>query len=83
MDISAKIALVVGLFSLTFMLNLPMGFLRGKTRKFSLSWFLCIHAPIPVVLIGRLFSGLDIRYVPIFLAAALMGQLWGGRIDLN
>jgi hypothetical protein len=59
-----------------------MGFLRGKTRKLSVSWFLCIHAPIPIVYFGRLLSGLDIRYIPIFLLAAVFGQVWGGRMEL-
>ncbi len=82
MDFGAKLALVTGLFSLSFMLNLPFGFFRGKTRKYSLPWFLCIHAPIPFVFLGRLFSGLDLRYVPVFIVAALLGQIWGGKLEL-
>lgn len=74
--------LVVGLFSLSFMLNLPMGHLRARTRKFSVMWFLCIHAPIPVIFLGRFFSGLDFRYIPILIIAALLGQIWGGRLEL-
>jgi hypothetical protein len=81
MDFSSKLALVTGLFSLAFMLNLPMGFLRSKTRKLSLSWFLCIHLSIPVIYLGRIFSHLEIRYIPIFIAAAVLGQVWGGRLD--
>lgn len=82
MDFGAKLALVLGLFSLTFMLNVPFGFLRQRTRRLSFNWFLCIHAPIPIVLLGRLFSHLDVRYVPIFIAAALIGQIWGGKLEL-
>jgi hypothetical protein len=82
MELGAKLALVSGLFNLSFMLNLPMGFLRGKTRKYSLSWILCIHLSIPVIYLGRLFSGLDFRYIPIFLAAAVLGQIWGGKMEL-
>jgi len=81
MDLGAKLALVVGLFSLSYMLNLPMGYLRRKTRKYSISWFLCIHLSIPFIYLGRLFSGLDFRYVPIFIAAAVLGQIWGGRLE--
>jgi hypothetical protein len=82
MEPAATIALVVGLFSLTFMLNLPMGFFRRKTAKFSLSWFFCIHAPIPVIYVGRLFAGLDVFFIPVFLVAAVLGQVWGGRLDI-
>ena len=81
MTFEAKLALIIGLFSLTFMLNLPFGFLRSKTRKFSLNWFLCIHLPIPIIFLSRLFSHLDFRYVPIFVAAALIGQIWGGKLE--
>jgi hypothetical protein len=81
MDFGAKLALVTGLFSLTFMLNLPFGYMRGKTKKLSMSWFLCIHLPIPIVFLGRLFSNLDMRYIPIFILAALIGQIWGGKLE--
>jgi hypothetical protein len=82
MSPSAKLALVTGLFSLSFMLNLPLGFLRGKTKRLSISWFLLIHLSIPVIYLGRLFSGLDYRYIPIFIAAAVIGQVWGGKMEL-
>lgn len=81
MDFGAKLALVTGLFSLTFMLNLTFGYMRGKTRRLSLSWFLCIHLPIPIIFLGRFLSHLDLRYIPIFVLAALMGQIWGGRLE--
>lgn len=82
MDIGAKLALVVGLFSSSFILNVPMGFLRSYTKKFSPGWFLCVHATIPVIYFGRMFSGLDIRYVPIFITAAVLGQIMGGKTGL-
>jgi len=77
----AKLALVVGLFSLSFMLNVPLGYLRSKARKLSLKWFLFVHAAIPVIYLGRIFSHLDIRYIPVFVAAALLGQVWGGKLE--
>ena len=82
MDPGAKLALIVGLVSSSFMLNVPMGFLRTFTKKLSFAWFLCVHATIPVIYYGRMFSGLDYRYIPIFIAAAILGQFWGGRMGL-
>lgn len=82
MDFWAKIALVIGVFDLTFMLNIPFGVLRSRTKKFSFLWFLCIHLPIPVVFMGRLFSHLDYKYIPIFVFAAFLGQVMGGRLKL-
>jgi low affinity Fe/Cu permease len=81
MDFSSKTALIAVIFVLTFVLNLYFGFLRSKTKKFSLKWFLYIHLPIPVVLFARIFSNIDIRYIPIFLLAAVTGQILGGRLE--
>ncbi|MGE5892558.1 MAG: hypothetical protein ACM34I_00725 [bacterium] len=74
-------ALIVGLFSLTYMINLPFGYLRGKAKKFSCAWFLYIHMPIPFVIITRLSSHLDYRYIPLFLLAAIIGQYSGGKLN--
>ena len=82
MDPGARLALVVGLVSSSFILNVPMGYLRTFTRKLSFNWFICVHATIPVIYFGRMFSHLDIRYVPIFIIAAIAGQVMGGRMGL-
>ena len=42
-----------------FFLNLPFGFWRAGVRKFSLPWFLAVHAPIPLVVGLRLGSDWD------------------------
>lgn len=81
MDPSSKIAAVTGIFSLTVMINLLFGFLRNKTRKFSLNWFLCIHLPIPLIFFARVSSHLSFHYIPIFVIAALTGQILGGKIE--
>ena len=82
MEPAAKLSLITGLFTLSFILNIPMGALRAHTRKLSLNWFVCVHATIPVIYFGRMFSGLDFRFVPIFITAAVLGQIWGGRMGL-
>ncbi|MBA3070631.1 MAG: hypothetical protein FP829_00400, partial [Nitrospirae bacterium] len=66
MDWLIKSAIVIGLFSLTFMLNMPFGYLRGKTKRFSLKWFLYVHLPIPFVLLARILSNIDMTYIPLF-----------------
>ena len=81
MAFEAKIALILGLFSLSFMLNLPMGMLRRRTNSFALK-ILLIHAAIPIIYFGRMFSGLDWRFIPIFITAAVIGQIWGGKMGL-
>ncbi len=71
----------MGLFLLTYVLNLPFGYLRKGARKFSFKWFLYIHITIPVIFCLRVLSHLDFRYVPVFVFAALMGQILGGKAE--
>ncbi len=77
----ARFALVFFLFSFTYMINLPFGILRAKSRRYSLRWFLFIHAPIPLVYLLRVISGLDYHYIPVLVLAAVLGQLMGGKIQ--
>jgi len=63
-------------------LNLPFGFWRAGTRKFSLSWFLAVHIPVPFVVCLRILSGLgwSLNSFPVFLTAYFTGQLFGGKL---
>lgn len=81
MNLSTKIALIIGLFAMTFILNVHFGYLRGHTKKWPLK-ILYIHLPIPIVFLGRTFSQLDFNYVPIFVVAAVIGQILGGKLKL-
>jgi len=65
-----------------FLLNLPFGYWREGTRKFSILWFVFIHAPIPGVVLLRLVSGLgfSLHSYPILLTAYFLGQFAGSRI---
>ncbi len=81
MDVTSKIAVIFGIFSMTVMINLLFGYLRNRTKKFSLKWFLCIHLPIPLIFFARVSSHLGFQYVPIFVVAALAGQIIGGKIE--
>lgn len=73
-------ALVTGIAIFTVLVNLPFGHWRKKTRKFSFQWFLAIHLPIPLIFLARVSAGLGFVYVPIFVAAAVAGQVIGGKI---
>lgn len=77
---SNHIALVGGIALFTLLINLPFGYMRQRARKFSLKWFLYIHIPIPLIVLIRISSGLDYKVIPLFLAAAVTGQVVGGRI---
>ena len=63
-------------------INLPFGFWRAGVRKFSVSWFLAVHAPVPFVIYIRILSGLGLSLttVPVLLSAYFMGQFLGGKL---
>ncbi|MBF0318030.1 MAG: hypothetical protein HQL04_07620 [Nitrospirae bacterium] len=62
-------------------LNLPFGYLRARQPRRSFKWFLYIHVPIPFVVAMRYVMHLNIRYLPISLAASILGQFIGGKIN--
>lgn len=74
------VAIVAFLAVSAFVLNLPFGYLRVGTRKFSLLWFLYIHLPVPAIFLLRRYAGFGYNIVPILVAGAVMGQLLGGRL---
>jgi len=83
MTLGAKPFLVLILFVLTMLINLPFGYFRKKERKYSFKWFLYIHLPIPLIFVMRVMSHIDFRYIPLFVLAALIGQIFGGRIQTH
>lgn len=68
---------------LAIVLNIPFGSYRLLTRKFSLAWWLAIHLPIPVIIILRKVAfNLPLWVIPISIASAVVGQIYGGKIAL-
>ena len=70
---------VLVLISAALIGNLPLGYLREGTRKFSFKWFLYIHISIPFIILLRMGMGLSYWFIPFSLGSAVMGQLIGGR----
>ncbi|MFB6340462.1 hypothetical protein ACE01N_05180 [Saccharicrinis sp. FJH2] len=70
-----------------FILNLPFGFWRRNTKKYSFKWFLFIHLPIPAIVLMRIYSGVGFAFVtyPVLVSAFFMGQFVGRKyiVSLN
>jgi hypothetical protein len=66
--------------AVVLLLNLPFGYWRAGTKRFSLRWFLAVHVPVPLVIGLRLVSGIGWQIVtfPILIMAFFGGQLLGG-----
>ena len=60
------------------LVNIPMGMMRERARKFSLQWILWVHASIPLIVALRLWLRLHPAAIPINIAAAVLGQFIGG-----
>ncbi len=69
----------------TFVLNIPFGFVRQGFKKFSVMWFVSIHAPIPVVILFRHLFGLGFQLYtyPIMVSAFFLGQFAGKKIRMR
>ncbi|MBI4710827.1 MAG: hypothetical protein HY806_02200 [Nitrospirae bacterium] len=65
-----------------FLINIPFGYWRANTRKFSLQWFAAIHAPIPFVIAFRILGHLGWQFItfPVLIGAFFFGQLLGGKL---
>jgi hypothetical protein len=63
-------------------INLPFGFWRAGTRKFSVPWFLAVHSPVPLVVALRLAVGVGFHFttVPVLVGAFFTGQFCGGKL---
>lgn len=81
---SALLAYALALVA-TFVINLPFGYWRAVLRKFSPTWFVAIHAPVPIVIGLRFALGLPFRWaaLPLFVAAYFGGQFVGSRWRLR
>jgi len=73
----------LGLATLSvFLVNLPFGYWRAPTKKFSWQWFLFVHLPIPLVILLRFYFELGFQFYtyPFLVAAFFLGQFSGGKL---
>ena len=59
------------------LVNIPMGRMRERCRKFSWQWIVWIHASIPLIIALRIWLKLHPVAIPINIAAAILGQVIG------
>ncbi len=71
-----------GIALIVFLMNVPFGYWRENTMRFSYQWFLSIHIPVPIIIAFRVFAGIGWYYVtfPVLAGAFFLGQLIGGKI---
>lgn len=79
MDLPQTLKLA-GLLLFALLANLPLGFLREGSSKYSFRWFLYIHLSIPFIILLRLQYGFGWKVLPLTIACAVGGQILGGRM---
>ncbi len=65
-----------------FLINLPFGYWRANSEKFSKQWFLAIHIPVPFVILLRIFSDIGWHFItfPVLIFSFFLGQFLGGKL---
>jgi hypothetical protein len=66
---------------LTILVNVPFGWWREGSRKFSPTWFVAIHAAVPLVIVIRRLLGVRLAWttLPFLVASYFLGQTLGAR----
>ena len=70
---------LLGILCFALLSNIPLGYLREGTRRYSLWWFTYIHLSIPLIIALRVVNGVGWRVIPFTLGLAVIGQWLGGR----
>ena len=74
------------LMLIVFLINLPFGYFRSKTTRFSRQWMMAVHVPVPFVFLLRIFSGFGLSAIPLLVVSDVIGQISGGmlrKIDIR
>jgi ABC-type methionine transport system permease subunit len=75
-----KIMSINELMLMVFLINIPFGYMRRKSAKFSKQWMMAIHFPVPFVFLLRIASGLNWTVIPLLLLSDIAGQIAGGKL---
>jgi hypothetical protein len=69
--------------AIVFALNVPFGFWRARSRRFSRQWFLAVHLPVPAIIAFRIFAGLGWHFItfPVLTGAFFFGQTAGSILQ--
>lgn len=64
----------------TLILNIPLGRWRNKYKKFTIIWWLLIHASIPIIVAMRIWLDTPRICIPLFIFLAILGQMIGSKL---
>ena len=79
MNINLSIT-VVSLLLFALFSNIPLGYLRMGSPKYSVRWFVYIHLSVPFIIGLRIANNISWQMIPFSIALAVVGQMIGSRI---
>jgi len=79
LNIEFNIALI-SLLAFAILSNIPLGYIRQGTQKYSVRWFVYIHLSVPFIIGLRIANNISWQIIPFSIALAVVGQMIGSRI---
>ena len=79
MDIEFNTALI-SLLAFAILSNIPLGYLRMGSPKYSVRWFVYIHLSVPFIIGLRITNNISWKIIPLSIALAVAGQMIGSRL---
>ncbi len=70
---------LLSLLAFSLLANIPLGYLREDTQRYSIRWFVYIHLSIPFIVALRYALGFGWKVIPLSILCAVIGQVAGSR----
>jgi len=71
---------VISLLLFALFSNIPLGYLRMGSPKYSVRWFIYIHLSVPFIIGLRIANNISWQMIPFSIALAVVGQMIGSRL---
>ncbi|MGW8313514.1 MAG: hypothetical protein ACWGOL_09820 [Desulfuromonadales bacterium] len=79
MNIEINTALI-SMLAFAILSNIPLGYLRMGSPKYSLRWFIYIHLSVPFIIGLRITNNISWQVIPFSIGLAVAGQMIGSRL---
>jgi hypothetical protein len=75
---------IIAFSVIIFIFNIPFGYWRAATKRFSFKWYLAVHLPVPAVILLRVYGdvGWSWQSYAILIIAYFLGQSTGNLLRI-
>ena len=71
---------LLSLLAFAMLSNIPLGYLRMGSSRYSLRWFVYIHLSVPFIIGLRVANQISWQVIPVSIVLAVAGQMIGSRL---